>query len=78
MNVLFVTRSDDHDGVALTVDAVERLGGRAIRFDTDRFPTEHRLTTGHGDGTETLTLRAALPYSSENRRFLRLTVGKPH
>jgi hypothetical protein len=35
-------------------------------------------TTGHGDGTETLTLRAALPYSSENRLLLRLAVGKPY
>jgi glutathione synthase/RimK-type ligase-like ATP-grasp enzyme len=50
MNVLFVTRSDDHDGVALTIDAVEQLGGRAIRFDTDRFPTEHRLAIGYGEG----------------------------
>jgi hypothetical protein len=48
MNVLFVTRSDDHDGVQLTIDAVERLGGRAIRFDTDRFPTEQTLAIAYG------------------------------
>ncbi len=35
-------------------------------------------TIDQSDGTETLTLRDDLPYSSENRRLLRLTVGKPH
>jgi MvdD family ATP-grasp ribosomal peptide maturase len=37
--------------------AVERRGGRAIRFDTDRYPTEVRLSAYHGrDGDERLTL----------------------
>jgi hypothetical protein len=49
MNVLVVTRSNDHDGVQLTIDAIERLGGRAIRFDTDRFPTELGLEIHYGD-----------------------------
>jgi glutathione synthase/RimK-type ligase-like ATP-grasp enzyme len=48
MNVLVVTKSDDHDGVRLTIDAIERLGARAVRFDTDRFPTETRLSLEYG------------------------------
>ena len=41
----------------MVTQAVERGGGRAIRFDTDRYPTEVRLSAYHGrDGDERLTL----------------------
>jgi hypothetical protein len=56
MNVLIVTRSDDHDGVQLTVDALERFGARAVRFDTDRFPTELTLDIGYGRGGDRIVL----------------------
>lgn len=42
--VLIVTHSNDHQGVSLVSDAIAERGGCAYRFDTDRFPTEVRLT----------------------------------
>lgn len=55
--VLVITRSDDNDSVSSVARAVERKGGRAIRFDTDRYPTEVRLTALYGgDGEAHLTL----------------------
>ena len=50
--VLIITRSDDNDSVSMVARAVERRGGRAIRFDTDRYPTEVRLTSYYGAGDE--------------------------
>ena len=56
-NVLIITRSDDNESVSLVSKAVERKGGRAIRFDTDRYPTEVRLSAYYGrGGEERLTL----------------------
>lgn len=57
MTVLIITRSDDNESVALVSGAVERKGGRVIRFDTDRYPTEVRLSAYYGEGgDERLTL----------------------
>jgi MvdD family ATP-grasp ribosomal peptide maturase len=50
--VLIITHSDDNESVSLVTRAVEQKGGRAIRFDTDRFPTEVRLTAFYGAGEE--------------------------
>ncbi len=50
--VLIITHSDDNESVSLVTRAVERRGGRAIRFDTDRYPTEVRLTAFYGRGDE--------------------------
>jgi MvdD family ATP-grasp ribosomal peptide maturase len=50
--VLIITRSDDNESVSLVSRAVERKGGRAIRFDTDRYPTEVRLSAYYGRGDE--------------------------
>ncbi len=55
--VLIITRSDDNESVSMVARAVERRGGRAIRFDTDRYPTEVRLTALYGkEGDERLLL----------------------
>ncbi|HEX8189961.1 MAG TPA: hypothetical protein VF586_16510 [Pyrinomonadaceae bacterium] len=55
--VLIITRGDDNESVSSVARAVERKGGRAIRFDTDRYPTEVRLTAFYGrGGEERLTL----------------------
>lgn len=55
--VLIITRSDDNESVAMVAGAVGRKGGRAIRFDTDRYPTEVRLSAFYGrGGEERLTL----------------------
>src|SRR5918912_723033 len=57
MTVLIITRSDDNESVSMVARAVERKGGRAIRFDTDRYPTEVRLTALYGEeGDERLSL----------------------
>jgi MvdD family ATP-grasp ribosomal peptide maturase len=50
--VLIITRSDDNESVALVARAVEGKGGRSIRFDTDRYPTEVRLSAFYGRGDE--------------------------
>lgn len=55
--VLIITRSDDNESVSFVAQAVERKGGKVIRFDTDRYPTEVRLSAYYGrDDEERLTL----------------------
>jgi MvdD family ATP-grasp ribosomal peptide maturase len=55
--VLIITRSDDNESVLSVARAVERKGGAVIRFDTDRYPTEVRLSAYYGeDDAERLTL----------------------
>lgn len=57
MTVLIITRSDDNESISTVSQAVERRGGRVIRFDTDRYPTEVRLTSFYGEaGDERLML----------------------
>ena len=57
MSILIITRSDDNESVALVVEAIARAGVHTIRFDTDRYPTDVRLTACYGaSGDERLTL----------------------
>lgn len=57
MSVLIITHSDDNESVARVAEAIARKGGHAIRFDTDRYPTDVRLTAYYGtSGDERLTL----------------------
>jgi MvdD family ATP-grasp ribosomal peptide maturase len=57
MTVLIITRSDDNESVRMVADAIEGKGGEVIRFDTDRYPTEVRLSAYYGKaGDERLTL----------------------
>jgi MvdD family ATP-grasp ribosomal peptide maturase len=57
MTVLIITRSDDNESVQMVAQAIERKGGEVIRFDTDRYPTEVRLSAYYGKGIdERLTL----------------------
>src|SRR5829696_3240820 len=60
MSILIVTHSNDNDSVARVIEAVARKGGHTIRFDTDRYPTDVRLTAYCGasvsGGDERLTL----------------------
>ena len=57
MAVLIITHSDDNDSAVRVAEAIARKGGRAIRFDTDRYPTEVLLTASYGaSGDERLTL----------------------
>ncbi len=57
MSILIITHSDDNESVALVAEAIARCGGHTIRFDTDRYPTEVRLSAYYGAaGNERLTL----------------------
>lgn len=57
MSVLIITHSDDNECVARVTEAIARKGGHTIRFDTDRYPTDVRLTSYYGSGSdERLTL----------------------
>lgn len=57
MSILIVTHSNDNDSVPRVIEAVARKGGHTIRFDTDRYPTDVRLSAYYGaSGDERLTL----------------------
>jgi len=57
MSVLIITHSDDNESATRVTEAIARKGGRTIRFDTDRYPSEVRLTAYYGNsGDERLTL----------------------
>jgi len=57
MSILIITHSEDNESVALVTEAIARQGGHTIRFDTDRYPTDVRLTAYYGaSGDERLTL----------------------
>jgi MvdD family ATP-grasp ribosomal peptide maturase len=58
MTVLIITHSADNESVSLVTKAIEERGGRAFRFDTDRFPTEVQLVAQYGETPERLTLKA--------------------
>jgi glutathione synthase/RimK-type ligase-like ATP-grasp enzyme len=45
MSTLIVTRSDDGPSVTSVMKAIEQRGGTPIRFDTDLYPTDVRLST---------------------------------
>lgn len=57
MNVLIITHSQDNESISLVTQAIEEQGGKAFRFDTDRFPTEVQLDVYYGD-SERCTLVA--------------------
>ncbi|WP_138503315.1 MvdD family ATP-grasp ribosomal peptide maturase [Nostoc sp. PA-18-2419] len=55
MTVLIITHSQDNESIPLVIHAIEAEGGKAFRFDTDRFPTEIQLDVYYGK-TERVTL----------------------
>ncbi|AUX36458.1 MULTISPECIES: MvdD family ATP-grasp ribosomal peptide maturase [Sorangium] len=57
MTVLIITHSEDNECIARVAAAIERLGGRAFRFDTDAFPQGARLALAAGPGAGRSTLR---------------------
>jgi hypothetical protein len=57
VSVLIVTHSRDNESVDAVTAALEERGGRAFRFDTDRFPSEVRLRDLHDGRGRRLTLR---------------------
>src|SRR5919206_2114641 len=48
--VLIITHSGDNESVESVARAVTERGGRAVRLDTDRFPSEVRLAARYGGG----------------------------
>ena len=44
MSILIITHSDDNESIARVRETIARKGGHTIRFDTDRYPTDVRLT----------------------------------
>jgi len=56
MTVLIITHSQDNESIPLVIKAIEERGGKAFRFDTDRFPTEVRLDVYYGKETQQLVL----------------------
>jgi len=44
MSILILTRSDDNESVAMVTRAIEARGERVIRLDSDRYPTDLRLS----------------------------------
>ena len=57
MSVLIITHSEDNESVARVAEAIASKDGHTIRFDTDRYPTEVRLSAYYGTaGNERLTL----------------------
>ena len=57
MSILIITHSNDNESIARVTEAIARKGGHTIRFDTDRYPTDVRLTAYYDrSGDERLTL----------------------
>ncbi|MBW4494006.1 MAG: MvdD family ATP-grasp ribosomal peptide maturase [Oscillatoria princeps RMCB-10] len=56
MTVLIITHSEDNESIPMVINAIEERGGKAFRFDTDRFPTEVRLDLCYSGANEQLTL----------------------
>ncbi|MGF1988609.1 MAG: MvdD family ATP-grasp ribosomal peptide maturase [Nostoc sp. ZfuVER08] len=55
MTILIITHSQDNESIPLVMQAIADQGGKAFRFDTDRFPTEIQLDVYYGK-TERVTL----------------------
>jgi MvdD family ATP-grasp ribosomal peptide maturase len=56
MSVLIITHSGDNESVSMVAQAIARKGGEAIRFDTDRYPTEVRLSAYYGRADDDVRL----------------------
>ena len=56
MSILIITHSTDNESIARVREIIAHKGGHTIRFDTDRYPTDVRLTAYYAPGDERLTL----------------------
>jgi hypothetical protein len=56
MSVLIITHTQDNESIDLVIQEIERRGEIAIRFDTDRFPTEVQLDILYSGDVEKLLL----------------------
>lgn len=61
--VLIVTHSNDNDAIVEVTDCLKKLGIRAIRFNTDLFPTKVKLASYQGiENQQVLTLETGEQY----------------
>lgn len=58
MTTLIITHSQDNESIALVIEAISAQGGKAFRFDTDRFPTEVQLDVYYSKDKERVILTA--------------------
>ena len=58
MSILIITHSQDNESIPLVLNAIKKGGGKAFRFDTDRFPTQVQLDIYYGRGKERLVLNS--------------------
>lgn len=56
MPILIITKSNDNESIDFVTQAVEERGEKVYRFDTDRFPTEIKLTAHYGNSSERLVM----------------------
>ena len=56
MSILIITHSQDNESIPMVLKAIKKGGGKAFRFDTDRFPTQVQLDIYYGRGKERLVL----------------------
>ena len=56
MSILIITHSQDNQSIPMVINAIKKNGGKAFRFDTDRFPTQVQLDIYYGRGEEKLVL----------------------
>lgn len=56
MTVLIITKTDDNECIEMVSRAVESEGGDVFRLDTDRFPTELKLSSRYQRDKETIHL----------------------
>ncbi|MBD1939414.1 MvdD family ATP-grasp ribosomal peptide maturase [Microcoleus sp. FACHB-68] len=56
MTVLIITHSKDNESIPMVIDAIEKQGGKAFRFNTDQFPTEIQLDIYYSNGKERLMI----------------------
>lgn len=63
MTVLIITHSKDNESIPLVIKAIESQGGKAFRFDTDKFPTEVKLDVFYNSGCEQVIL------TSDNKKL---------
>jgi MvdD family ATP-grasp ribosomal peptide maturase len=66
MTILIITHSQDNESIPMVMQAIADRGGKAFRFDTDKFPTQVQLDVYYGknerliltDGEQQLDLHA--------------------
>jgi hypothetical protein len=57
MTILIITHSQDNESISLVLQAIAEQGGKAFRFDTDRFPTEVQLDVYYSEESERVILK---------------------